>query len=463
MRALTVVPEQQGSAAVTDVEEPGPEQGDLLVDGLALGVCGTDREIIAGDYGEAPPGHERLVLGHESLGVVKDAPEGSGFARGDLVVGIVRRPDPVPCDACARGEFDMCRNGRFKERGIKQLDGYGSERWRVESDYCVKLDPGLRSVGMLMEPTTVVAKAIEQAQRIGEAMRFKPRRLLVTGAGPIGLLGAMLGVQRGLEVHVLDHVSDGPKPALVEDLGATYHSGSIAEVVGKTGADAILEATGVGQLVFDAMDHLAAGGVVCLTGLSPAGGTLSVDAGSINRDLVLQNNVVLGSVNANAVGDLALLARRTRGRHLLLRKHAVRVARIAARFERDKLAVGAEAEDVGALDVYPLEGHRGEDDDLGAIGDEVARHGGELFARQLPPQPGHLAFALVGPAQRVVAGRGPDDLLVHIGHRALGVPVLEGLVGGFSRSLVLLSTHSFPSVDLEIGSSEHMPTAQSAL
>jgi threonine dehydrogenase-like Zn-dependent dehydrogenase len=299
MRALTVIPGQQGSAAVTDVEEPGPEQGDVLVDGLALGVCGTDREIIAGDYGQAPAGHERLVLGHESLGVVREEPEGSEFAAGDLVVGIVRRPDPVPCEACARGEFDMCRNGLFKERGINQLDGYGSERWRVEREYCVKLDPGLRSVGMLMEPTTVVAKAVEQIQRIGEAMHFTPRRMLVTGAGPIGLLGAMLGVQRGLEVHVLDQVTDGPKPQLVESLGATYHSGDIAAAMRKAKADAILEATGVGKLVFDAMEHLSPGGIVCLTGLSPAGGTLPVEAGTINRDLVLQNNVVLGSVNAN--------------------------------------------------------------------------------------------------------------------------------------------------------------------
>jgi threonine dehydrogenase-like Zn-dependent dehydrogenase len=299
MRALTVIPEQPGSAAVIDIDEPDAEQGDVLVDGLALGVCGTDREILDGDYGEAPPGHERLVLGHESLGVIREAPEGGGFASGDLVVGIVRRPDPVPCDACARGEFDMCRNGRYKERGIKELDGYGSERWRVESDYCVKLDPALRSVGMLMEPTTIVAKAVGQIQRVAQLGGFEMKRVLVTGAGPIGLLGAMLVVLDGLEVHVLDQFTEGPKPGLVEDLGATYHNGGIGDVVGKTGADAILEATGVGQLVFDAMDHLAPGGIVCLTGLSPAGRTLTVDAGSINRELVLQNNVVLGSVNAN--------------------------------------------------------------------------------------------------------------------------------------------------------------------
>jgi glucose 1-dehydrogenase len=299
MRALTVIPEQPGSAAVTDVDEPGLEQGDVLVDAVAIGVCGTDREIIAGDYGQAPGGRERLVLGHESLGVVKEAPADGDFAAGDLVVGIVRRPDPVPCDACGRGEFDMCRNGLFKERGINQLDGYGSERWRVESEYCVKLDPDLRSVGMLMEPTTVVAKAVEQMRRLGEAMGLEARRVLVTGAGPIGLLGAMLAVQRGLDVHVLDRVTDGPKPQLVAELGATYHAGDIADAMGEARADVILEATGVGKLVFDAMDHLAPGGVVCLTGLSPAGGTLSVEGGSINRDLVLQNNVVLGSVNAN--------------------------------------------------------------------------------------------------------------------------------------------------------------------
>ena len=118
MRALTVIPLQAGSAEISEVEDPQPGPGELLVDGLALGVCGTDREIAAGEYGWAPPGRERLVLGHESLGRVLEAPEGSDFSPGDLVVGIVRRPDPEPCPACARGEFDMCRNGNYTERGI---------------------------------------------------------------------------------------------------------------------------------------------------------------------------------------------------------------------------------------------------------------------------------------------------------------------------------------------------------
>src|SRR5919199_3736190 len=151
MRALTVVPLRAGSAAVTEMPDPEPGPGDLLVDGVALGVCGTDREIIDGDYGWAPPGAERLILGHESLGRVREAPEGSGFAAGDLVVGVVRRPDPEPCEACARGEFDMCRNGEYTERGIKSIDGYGSERRTRGTDYAVKLDAGLERVGMLLE------------------------------------------------------------------------------------------------------------------------------------------------------------------------------------------------------------------------------------------------------------------------------------------------------------------------
>jgi threonine dehydrogenase-like Zn-dependent dehydrogenase len=297
MRALTIEPGRVGSLQVGEVPEPAA--GALLVDGLALGVCGTDKEIARGEYGWAPPGRERLVLGHESLGRVREAPAGSGFSPGDLVVGVVRRPDPVPCGACGHGEFDMCRNGRYTERGIKELDGFGSERWRVEPEYAVSLDPALAEVGVLMEPTTVVAKAWEQVDRVGARAWFAPRRVLVTGAGPIGLLAALLGVQRGLDVHVLDRVTGGPKPALVSALGATYHHAPAAEVAARLEPDVVIEATGVGQVVFDAVANTAAYGIVCLTGVSSAGRRLDIDAGAVNRELVLENDVVLGSVNAN--------------------------------------------------------------------------------------------------------------------------------------------------------------------
>ena len=297
MRAITVVPGQQGSARLDDLPEPGEAAGAVLVEALALGVCGTDLEITGGRYGWAPPGRERLVLGHESLGRVIDAPAGGDLAHGDLVAGIVRHPDPVPCPNCAVGEWDMCRNGRYTEHGIKELDGFGSERWRIQPEFAVKVDPVLGPLGVLLEPTTVVAKAWEHVERIGRRARWGPRRVLVTGAGPIGLLAALLGRQRGLEVHVLDRVTDGPKPDLVADLGAVYHHGSVEEACRET--DVAIECTGAGQLVFDVMEHLAPNGIVCLTGLSSGGRSIGVDAGALNRELVLSNDVIVGSVNAN--------------------------------------------------------------------------------------------------------------------------------------------------------------------
>jgi threonine dehydrogenase-like Zn-dependent dehydrogenase len=299
MRALTTVPLHANTLEVVDVPDPEPRKGDLLVDAIAVGVCGTDKEIARGEYGWAPPGRERLVLGHESLGRVREAPEGSGFAAGDLVAGVVGRPDPEPCGACAHGEFDMCRNGEYTERGIKQIDGYASEQWTVEADYAVRLDDALAEVGMLMEPTTVVAKAWEQVERIGRRAWFEPRTVLVTGAGPIGLLAALLGQQRGLDVHVLDQVTKGAKPRLVHGIDATYHHSDPDTVMARVKPDVVIEATGVPALVFGAMAGTPPYGITVLTGVSSRGRTLRVDGGELNRDIVLENNAVVGSVNAN--------------------------------------------------------------------------------------------------------------------------------------------------------------------
>jgi glucose 1-dehydrogenase len=297
MQAITVIPLQAESARLDDLPEPSLEEGELLVQTLAVGVCGTDLEISQGEYGWAPPGRERLVLGHESLGRVLDAPAGSDLAAGDLVVAIVRQPDPVPCVSCAAGEWDMCRNGRYTEHGIKELDGFMRERFRIAADHVVELDPALERTGVLLEPTSVVAKAWEHIERIAARAVWSPRVVLVTGAGPIGLLAALLGVQRGLEVHVLDRVTSGPKPGLVADLGATYHTGTLADAVGH--ADVVVECTGVGELVLDAIDKTGPDGIVCLTGVSSAGRTLTIDPGALNRELVLENELVFGTVNAN--------------------------------------------------------------------------------------------------------------------------------------------------------------------
>jgi threonine dehydrogenase-like Zn-dependent dehydrogenase len=298
VQAITVIPMQAGSARLDEVADPRREEGDVLVQTLAVGVCGTDLEICRGDYGWAPPGRDRLVLGHESLGRVLEAPGSGDLRSGDLVVGIVRRPDPEPCVSCAAGEWDMCRNGRYTEHGIKQLDGFMRERFRIDADQLVKLDPTLERTGVLLEPTSVVAKAWDHIERIAARAVWRPRVVLVLGAGPIGLLAALLATQRGLEVHVLDRVTTGPKPGLVAGLGASYHTGTVADAVPQA-ADVVVECTGVGELALDAIDKAGPDGIVCLTGVSSAGRRLTIDPGALNRELVLENEVVFGTVNAN--------------------------------------------------------------------------------------------------------------------------------------------------------------------
>jgi glucose 1-dehydrogenase len=296
MRALTVEPGKPNSIRLEEVDEPPGSDGAVLVRALALGICGTDHEIIAGDYGWAPQGSDRLIIGHESLGEVMETPPGSPFHRGDLVVGIVRRPDPVPCPACAANEWDMCRNGLYTERGIKQRNGYGSEHFRVEPDFLVKVDPALGHLAVLLEPTSIVAKAWEQIERIAARSPFwQPRVALVTGAGPVGLLAALLAKQRGFELHMLDRNTDGPKPGLARDLGATYHTGDLGDLR----PDIVIECTGAGSVVLDVMGRVAPTGIACLAGVSSGGHTLRFDVGELNRGLVLENDVVFGSVNAN--------------------------------------------------------------------------------------------------------------------------------------------------------------------
>jgi threonine dehydrogenase-like Zn-dependent dehydrogenase len=298
MKALTVVPLKANSAELSEVGDPPLSDGPILVETLAVGICGTDIEIVSGLYGWAPPGQERLILGHESLGRVLEAPADAPVAKGDLVVGIVRRPDPVPCANCAVLEWDFCRNGLYTERGIKEHDGYLSERYRITPDFVVKVDRTLGILGVLLEPTSVVAKAWEEVDRVGGRAHWDPKTVLITGAGPIGLLAALIGVQRGLDVHVIDQMTAGVKPDLVHDLGATYHTGAIADAV-PGGPDVIIECTGVSSLVLDAMAHVGIGGVVCLTGVSSGGHEINVDEGALNRSMVLENVAVVGSVNAN--------------------------------------------------------------------------------------------------------------------------------------------------------------------
>jgi threonine dehydrogenase-like Zn-dependent dehydrogenase len=296
MRAITIRPGIANSARLEDVPEPAPPEGAILARTLCLGVCATDREIVAALYGEAPAGADHLILGHESLGVVVQAPPDSGFVPGDHIVGIVRRPDPVPCPACASGEWDMCQNRRYTERGIKALHGYGAERFRVEPAFAVKIDIALGHCGVLMEPTSIVAKAWDHTERIVQRSRsWQPRSVLVTGAGPIGLLAAMMGVQRGLDVHVFDRNTEGPKPILIRDLGATH----VREFPQEMEPDIIMECTGAAAVVREVLGRTSPGGIACLLSVTAPGLKSETDIGLLNRTLVLDNDVIFGAVNAN--------------------------------------------------------------------------------------------------------------------------------------------------------------------
>ncbi|HKU40554.1 MAG TPA: glucose 1-dehydrogenase [Polyangiales bacterium] len=276
--------------------EPDPADA-LLVDTIAIGICGTDREISEGSYGEAPAGSDHLILGHESLGRVRSAPERSGFEPGQLVVGIVRRPDPVPCRSCGAGEWDMCENGRFTERGIKQRHGFASSRFVLEPAFAYPVPRALGLCGVLLEPASVVAKAWEQIDRIVQRSVWKPKRVLVTGAGPVGLLAGLMARQRGHELHILDRAERGPKPELAAALGARYYHAGIAVLRGQV--DVIVECTGSPELVVDALCSAAANGVVCLAGVSSGARSVKLAASKLNNELVLENGVVFGSVNAN--------------------------------------------------------------------------------------------------------------------------------------------------------------------
>jgi threonine dehydrogenase-like Zn-dependent dehydrogenase len=298
MRAITVIPGKPGSVELGEMPEPPQADGPILVQTLAVGICGTDLEIISGEYGWAPPGAERLVIGHEAVGRVAEAPPGSGFDAGQLVVGIVRRRDPVPCPACAHGDWDMCTNGRYTERGIKERHGYASERYRIHPEYLVAVDPGLGMLGVLLEPATVVAKAWDHVERIGHRSTWAPATVLITGAGPIGLLAALLSIQRGYDTYVLDLVTEGRKPEMVRRLGAHYVR---REDVGSVSAEAdvVLECTGYPEMLLGASTDSRPNRIICLTGVSATGSAATIDPGLLNRNMVLRNSVLFGSVNAN--------------------------------------------------------------------------------------------------------------------------------------------------------------------
>ena len=181
MKAITVEPKKPGTARYEDFPEPDERDGSVLVEAIAVGVCGTDVEIVEGKYGWAP-GQSRLILGHESLGRVIDSGESRRPERAiwwsASSAGPIRFPAPIVRWANGR----WCRNGQYTERGIKEIHGFMSERWRTEAEYAIKVDPSLGILGVLLEPMTVITKALEQVlgwwttQLLGTQERAGDRR-----------------------------------------------------------------------------------------------------------------------------------------------------------------------------------------------------------------------------------------------------------------------------------------------
>ena len=276
----------------------------VLVKVLRVGVDGTDKEINNADYGAAPEGEDFLVIGHEGFGVVEEVgPNVRGLRPGDFVVATVRRSGSSIYDLI--GTNDMTTDDTYFERGINLRHGFLSEYYVDDVEFVVKVPRGLKDVGVLLEPMTVVEKGITQAYEIQRRLKvWKPRRAAVLGAGTIGLLAALVLRLRGLDVVTFGKT---PKPYLnadlVEDLGASYVSTddiSVTEYAKQNGAfDLIFEATGYSPIIFDAMQALAKNGVLVLSSVTGGDRKVEVPADKINLEFVLGNKVMVGTVNAN--------------------------------------------------------------------------------------------------------------------------------------------------------------------
>jgi threonine dehydrogenase-like Zn-dependent dehydrogenase len=322
MRAVVITPGQQDSDRLVEVPDPTPKPGEALIRVLSVGVDGTDDELVSGQYGQAPEGDDQLIIGHESLGWVVE-PAGD-LPAGQLVAAIVRRPDPVPCLNCAHDEWDYCLNGQYTERGIKGRHGFLAEYYTEQPKYLVRVPDELERVGMLVEPTTISVKALEQVEVIQRRLTWEPKRALVTGAGPIGLLAAAVLALRGLEVVVYNRSDRGPKVDLTHAIGAQYvAAGSVElghDLAREHGPfDIAVEATGFSPLAFRLLGTVGANGVAVLTGVSGGDRVAELPVDHLNLEAVLQNKVLVGTVNADrqnferAVADLAGIEQRWPG------------------------------------------------------------------------------------------------------------------------------------------------------
>jgi threonine dehydrogenase-like Zn-dependent dehydrogenase len=308
MKAIAVKPGIPDSVHLAELPAPSVNEvangRGVLVRVLRVGVDGTDKEINAAEYGQAPAGYEFLIIGHESFGQVEAVgPQVTEVKPGDYVVATVRRPGSSIYDLI--GTNDMTTDDTYFERGINLRHGYMSEYYVDDAEFIVKVPQGLKEVGVLLEPTTVVEKGIAQAYEIQRRLRvWRPRRAAVMGAGTIGLLATLALRLRGLDVTTFGKT---PKPYLnsdlIENIGARYQSTdelSLFEAAKQHGPfDIIFEATGFSPIVFDSMQILGKNGVLVLSSVTGGDRSVEVPADRINLDFVLGNKVMVGTVNAN--------------------------------------------------------------------------------------------------------------------------------------------------------------------
>lgn len=323
MKAMAIFPGKPGSIHLADLPEPSvddiPNGRGVLVEVLRVGVDGTDKEINEAQYGAAPEGYDFLVTGHESFGrVLEVGPNVRDLKPGDYVVATVRRPGSSIYDRI--GTYDMTTDETYYERGINLRHGYLTERYVDDPEYIVKVPAALKEVGVLLEPTSVAEKGIEQAYEIQRRLKvWRPERAAVVGAGTLGLLATLALRLRGLEVTTLARTEPPTlNSELAEALEARYVSTRQAPLIQAAEEygpfDIIFEATGVSSVAFESMEALGRNGVLVLTGISGGDRTVEVPGDRIMLGFVLGNKVTVGSVNANrtyferGVRDMALAA-----------------------------------------------------------------------------------------------------------------------------------------------------------
>lgn len=303
-RAIAVSAGHKNSSRIVDIELPSIDESEVLVRVLEVGICGTDAELDEGLYGETPSDEMFLVIGHESLGIVEEVGASvNNLKKGDYVVATVRRPCPK-CVNCENEQNDMCLTGEYLERGIKGLHGYMVNYYKERPEFLIKVPQRHRNIGVLLEPLSIIEKAVTQTLEMQKRMFWDPKKVLVLGAGPIGLLATMLFRNLGLEVYTLaTRSSDSLKATLVCETGATYinvKKDPIITLKSKVGSfDLIVDATGSAEAAFDSICLLETNGVLCLTSVTCGAKKIEIDVDKLNLDLVLGNKIVYGIVNSN--------------------------------------------------------------------------------------------------------------------------------------------------------------------